>query len=297
MASRYRLLVAAGLLASAVAAAAAEDVSVTNTGPAPDRAAAAAPKYCSKREHLGVAGQLVDQAWVIYRRLEISSPQRKGWCACAQRCEPIDELAAGYEKSAYAAREASRDLSLSSEQRNEFAKQSVELFGQRNDAVESFNGCIDTMRPPLAEKTGNDVLAALRRPVIPGSCRKTELKLEDAWKEWCAKFVEQWQPIADSFTEKFSEKPFGDYWIQVPLKATKDGKLSLAGTARGSPGVDQQVLETYVGRLTAIDIDPFPEGSRWAYRTWGTSMRVVNSQTSGQPTHHQWGESMPCPKD
>src|SRR5688572_7117208 len=46
------------------------------------------PNYCSPIEHMGVEGMLVDQAWQIYRRLEISSPQRKGWCGCAKRCEP-----------------------------------------------------------------------------------------------------------------------------------------------------------------------------------------------------------------
>ena len=115
------------------------------------------------------------------------------------------------------------------------------------------------------------------------------------WKRWCDDFVKQWQPVANDFADLFDDAPLGDYWVQVPLKATKDGKLSLAGTARGSPGLEQQVLEDYVGRLTAIHIDPFPNGTKWGFRTWTSTMRVVN--VKGPKGHQQWGSPLPCPQD
>jgi hypothetical protein len=288
MASRHVL--AACLWLCLGAAARAEEAGIAIGGPSPDLSAAAKPKYCSRREHLGVRGQLVDQAWVIYRRIEISSPDRVGWCACARRCEPIDELAAAYEASAYAAREASRNLSLSSDERNDLIEKSIELFGERNDAVESFNGCIDATRPPLRQRDAGATLDSLRKP-IPGSCKKVELALRDEWKLWCDDFVKQWQPIAQRFRDKFRTAPDGRYWIQVPLRATKAGKLSLNGRP-GFFGVSTKVRDDFAEEIAAIGIAPFPSGSRYTNWDWVTTMQVIRG---GGDDH--WSEAMPCPKD
>lgn len=292
MAYRRRPLAGILLWLCAATAAEADSVSVGIVGPPPERAAAAKPKYCSKREHLGVTGQLVDQAWVIYRRLEISSPQRKGWCACAEGCEPIDELAADYEASAYAAREASRDLSLSSEQRKEYAERSIELFGERNDMVERFNACIDRTRPPLAKKE-KDVLAALREP-IPGRCSKSDAPLAERWARWCKAFVDLWKPIASDFASDAKKLGLGTYELHVPLMSTDKGKISQNGPEQFTTNVPQKLRESIKKRLTAIEMEPFPDGTKYGWISWVSTMRVFNVQ--GKEDLH-WNEEMPCPKN
>jgi hypothetical protein len=295
MAYRRRLSPMAGVLLLLCGATAAEgdSVSVSIVGSPPERTASAKPKYCSKREHLGVTGQLVDQAWVIYRRLEISSPQRKGWCACAKGCEPIDELAADYEASAYAAREASRNLSLSSEQRGELAEQSIDLFGQRNEMVERFNACIDRTRPPLSGKD-SDVLAALRKP-IPGSCSKSDRPLAERWAEWCKAFVDLWKPIADDFSTKFETAGLGTYELHVPLMATDKGKISQNAPEVFSTNVPKGFRDDIRKRLAAIEMDPFPDGTKLAAISWVSTMRVVN--VKGKNGHLRLNQEMPCPKN
>ncbi len=294
MACRRRLAPIAGALLFLCAATAAEgdSIAVGIAGSPPERSAAAKPKYCTKREHLGVLGQLVDQAWVIYRRLEISSPQRKGWCKCAEGCEPIDELAADYEASAYAAREASRDLSLSSEQREEYAERSIELFGRRNDMVERFNACIDRTRPPLARKE-KDVLAALRGPV-PLKCTMTELPLAERWARWCKAFVDLWKPIAADFAEEAKTLGLGTYELHVPLKSTDKGKITQNGPEKFTANVPQRLRESIKERLAAIEMEPFPEGTKYGWISWVSTMRVFN--VKGREDRH-WNEEMPCPKN
>jgi hypothetical protein len=294
MAYRRRLSPVVGVLVWLCAATAAEadGVSIGIVGAPPELSVAAKPKYCSKREHLGVPGQLVDQAWVIYRRLEISSPQRKGWCDCAEGCEPIDELAADYEASAYAAREASRDLSLSSEQREAYAERSIELFGRRNDMVERFNGCIDRTRPPLARKE-KGVLAALRGP-IPGGCSKSDAPLAERWARWCKAFVDQWKPIADDFATEAKKLGLGTYELHVPLMSTDKGKISQNGPEQFTTNVPQKLRESVKKRLAAIEMEPFPEGTKYGWISWVSTMRVFNVQ--GRDDRH-WNEAMPCPKN
>jgi hypothetical protein len=285
MASQHRLLVTASFVFSVGAAATAGEISVTITG-SPLPWAAPEPKECSKREHLGRLGYLVDQAWQAYRRLEISSPLRVGWCGCAKQCEPIDELAARYEEVAFRAKAASVDLSIPPDQRNEYGRLSTDMFAERNRTVNSFRDCLDATRPALSPPN------AMARKPIPGHCEKADLSLEDRWKLWCAAFEEKWKPIAADFSKEFKKDGTSDYWLQVPLKATAKGKISLNGR-EGFQGVPKVRRKIYIDRLTAIEMDPFPEGTQWASWSWGTTIRVIN----GADSDYSWAEPMDCPKD
>jgi hypothetical protein len=246
--------------------------------------AAEPPPLCSDREHLGRPTFLVDQAWQIYRRMEQSSPQRVGWCSCAKRCEPIDKLAADYEEVAFQAGDASRNLSLPAEERKRYADLSGEMFGRRNAAVADFRGCLDATRPPLSPR----ITAA---DPLPANCEFVELSLKQRWKLWCDEFENEWTPIATEFRKEFKGKKAGSYWLQVPLKANRNGKISVNGR-EGWQGVPKDRRVYYLGKLAAIRANSFPEGSQLATWTWGTSMQVINGGEE-----FSWHEPMPCPEN
>jgi len=161
-------------------------------------AAATLPPYCTTVEHMGVLGYLVDQAWVNYRRIERSSPQRVGWCKCAKRCEPIDRLAAQYERVAFKANELRVDPSIPPDQRREYGELATEMFGKRNESVGRFRSCIDKARPPLQPPR------SASPQDLQGQCRIDQpLTVKEEWDIWCGKFMAKFNPLAAAFIKEF----------------------------------------------------------------------------------------------
>jgi hypothetical protein len=282
-----RLLAVLGAIAAAWPLhVAADDAPITGTviqGLPP--AAVDEPPLCSDREHLGREGFLVDQAWQAYRRLERSSSLRVGWCGCAKQCETIDKQAAEYEKIAFQAKAASVDPGIAPEEREEYGKLSTKMFAERNETVEEFRACLDATRPPLSPPMS----VALRGSQIPGGCTKVQ---NGAWEKWCSKVNDQMRSIYAEFFLEFNPKKTGLYSIEVPLRATPDGKLKIHGTP-GWNGLTDEQLKYYRKKIAGVQIGPFPKGSKLPEWLWVSSMEVNKDGDK----RHGFARPMDCPDE
>ena len=216
--------------------------------------AAALPPYCSEREHLGVPGYLVDQAWVAYRRIERSSPLRKGWCSCAKRCEPIDFLAARYERTAFAANELAHDPDVPPEQRAEYGRLATEMFAARNQTVVQFRGCIDRTRPPLSPP------GAVPRKE-PLKCIVTDaLPIKQRWAIWCEQYMKKWQLIRNDYVAAFGGKNAYLSFYTTLSKVMQNGQLVwVLGHGRyQSQNMTAAQAKDYLKRLLAIPLPVVP---------------------------------------
>jgi hypothetical protein len=203
-----RFAAAAGLLA-ALAVSLSLPASAQVGGPIPptlaetDEDRAARPPLCSKVPHVGVIGFLVDQAWQSYRRLESSSPLRKGWCACARRCEPIDRFAAQEEKLAFRANELGHDPSVPPEQRAEYRTLAIRMFAARNRSVAEFRDCWDRSRPPISRSSGPHAFDATGQLTGKCSIDAKPLTVAQQWKVWCDAYQRGFDKIVAEFIQEF----------------------------------------------------------------------------------------------